>query len=118
MPGFAGFMRANVTNSKLASTLRSLIDNITGSASRGTTQKSTDFIPSQPKDPRQYEQKGYYELNDTWAKDGRVVVDIEHEPCPPNRIYQGKGVRAQTSVDIEQQSAAPSEGSGRGLIEQ
>ncbi|KAK2611455.1 hypothetical protein N8I77_004793 [Diaporthe amygdali] len=113
MPGFAGFMRTSVSDSKLASTLGSLLGNITRSG-------SPDHNRNQPhlgKYTRHFEQKiGYPELNETWLMDSRPMVSVEHHVNPPQPVYEGLGGRFQNSVDIEQQSWASSEGSGRGFI--
>lgn len=120
MPGFAGFMRTSVSDSKLALTLRSLLGNITRSGSRERSQKYADHNRNQPhleKDSRHFEQKtGYPELNETWLTDSRPMVGLKHHVYPPQPVYDGLGVRFQNSVDIEQQSWASSEGSGRGFI--
>lgn len=114
MPGFAGFIRTNVSNSKLASSLLSLFGSITRGSSRDTTQKSAGFDPNQPRSGQNFrknEQRDrYYELNETWLLDSRVKVDIEHQVDPLQPAHSGRGVRVQNSVDVEQSSWAPSEG--------
>jgi hypothetical protein len=120
MPGFAGFMRTKVPDSKLASTLRSLLGNLTGGSSRGTTQKSAGFDPNQPRSGqgfRKNEQKeGYCELNETWLMESRVRVDMEHQAEPLQPVYNWTGVRVENFIGGEQSPQVYFQGSQRGLI--
>lgn len=86
MPGFASFMRKNVMESKLVSSLRSLLSSViphTGSG--GTTKQSKNFNVKQLRpssDPREHEKNsGDYKLNETWLVQTPYNVDIEHQPC-------------------------------------
>ena len=120
MPAFASFMRKTVLESKLVSSLRSLLGSIARNGSRDATQKRAGSSPNELRpgnDPRTHGEKiGYSELNETWLMNSRVMVDIEHQPTRLQPVHEGNGVRVQRSVDMEELPCAVSQESGRGLL--
>lgn len=111
MPGFASFMRTNVMESKLLSSLRSLFSSVIAqSGSGGTTKLSKLFTLNQRRPsihPRQRtKQSGDDKSNEPWPAHTPYAVDIEKQPQPLHWAYEDYNARAQGSVDVKRLSCS------------
>lgn len=102
-------MRTNVMESKLVSSLRSLLSSvITHSGSGGTTKQSKSLNLNQPRpssDPREREKhSGDYKLNKTWLVQTPYDVDIEHQPHSLQYAHEDDDAREQGFVDVKRLS--------------
>lgn len=110
MPGFASFVRTNVVESKLVSSLRSLLGSTRRNDSRGTMQQSpnSNLHQLQPgSDPREHEKTSVYsELSEPWPVDTPFVVDVEPQPDSLQPAHKDNAANSQSSIDVQHPIAA------------
>lgn len=110
MPGFTSFLRTNVFESKLVSSLRSLLGSTPHNGSRGTIQQSRNSNSHQPppgSDPREHEKTSVYsEFSEPWLVDTPFIVDAEPQPDPFQPAHKHNAAKVQNSVDVQHPTAA------------
>lgn len=110
MPGFTSFIRTNVSESRLISSLRSLLGSTPHNSSRGTTQQSpkSDLHQLHPgSDPRELKKTSWYsEASEPWLVDTPLTVDVESQPDPLQASQKDHAAKAQRSIDFQQPTTA------------
>lgn len=110
MPGFTSFIRTNVSESRLISSLRSLLGSTPHNGSRGTTEQSpkSDLHQLQPgSDTREHEKASWYsEASEPWLVDTPLIVDVESQPDPLQPAHKDDAAKAQSSIDDQHPTAA------------
>lgn len=110
MPGFASFIRTNVFQSKLLSSLRSLLGSTPHNGSRGTIQQSpnSNLHQLQPaSDPREHEKTSVYsELSEPWLVDTPIMADVEPQPNPLQPDHNDNAAEAQSPMDAQRPTEA------------
>ncbi|KAL2273699.1 hypothetical protein FJTKL_04154 [Diaporthe vaccinii] len=110
MPGFVSFVRMNVFESKLVSSLRSLLGSTRRNDSRGTIPRSpnANLHQLQPgSDPGEHEKTSvYYELSEPRPVDVPFIVDVEPQLDPLQPSDKDNVVNSQSSIDVQHPTAA------------
>lgn len=111
MPGLASFVRTNVVESKLVSSLRSLLGSTRRNDSRGTMQQSPNPNSHQLQpgsDPREQEKTSVYsELSEPWPVDAPFIVDVEPQLDPLQPAHkENSTANAQSSIQVQHLTAA------------